>query len=378
MKRPLLALAALLISAPLVSAQTGGVRGKILDDKGNPVEAAAVMMEFQGGVTLKFENKTNKKGEFMQIGLRPGSWKFTYTKEGFQTFASPYRVALGDATVLPEVKLVSAKAAAAAAMGGGEELQKNFGEAVTKLQAGDFDGAIAAFDALILKNPSLAEAYYNKGFALYQKKDYAAAETTLKRALEVKSDYSDARVLLSNIYSAQGLKDKAVEVLNGDDPSTLFDRGYELLQQGKYEEANLILTKLNLDQMKESQEFVLLMTRVYALLASKKYEEANALMLDATKIKPFKIRPSDPKQLFNLGLALLNSGQNAEAAEAFARAEKADPSNPEVQYYLGTAALNAGKTDECVARLEKYLSMGPKSEQNKATAQGLIAALKKK
>ena len=36
------------------------------------------------------------------------------------------------------------------------------------------------------------------------------------------------------------------------------------------------------------------------------------------------------------------------------------------------------ETDECVARLEKYLSMDPKSEQNKATAQGLIAALKKK
>ena len=37
-----------------------------------------------------------------------------------------------------------------------------------------------------------------------------------------------------------------------------------------------------------------------------------------------------------------------------------------------TAALQAGKTDECVTRLEKYLAMGPKSEQNKATAQGLI------
>jgi len=306
MKRPLLALAALLVCAPLVSAQTGGVRGKIHDDKGNPVEAVAVMMEFQGGVTLKFENKTNKKGEFMQIGLRPGMWKFTYTKDGFQTFASPYRVALGDATVLPEVKLVSARAAAAAASGGSDELQKNFGEAVTKLQAGDFDGAIAAFDALILKNPSLSEAHYNKGFAQYQKKDYAAAETTLKRALEVKSDYSDARVLLSNIYSAQGLKDKAVEVMSADAGG------------------------------------------------------------------------SDPKQLFNLGLALLNSGKNAEAAEAFAKVEKADPNHVEVQYYLGTAALNAGRTDECVARLEKYLSLDPKSEQNKATAQGLIAALKKK
>ena len=61
-----------------------------------------------------------------------------------------------------------------------------------------------------------APRYSEDALQRYQKKDYAAAETTLKRALEVKSDYSDARVLLSNIYSAQGLKDKAVEVMSAD------------------------------------------------------------------------------------------------------------------------------------------------------------------
>lgn len=303
MKSPLTGLAVLLVLATTTFAQTGGVRGKVLDPGGEPIEGAAVKMEFQGGVNLAFENKTNKKGEFMQIGLRPGTWKFTYTKEGFQIFAAPFRIALGDATVLPDTRLVSAKAAAAAV---GDSIQKDFGDAVAKLQAGENDAAIAAFDALILKHPSLTEAHYNKAFAQFQKKDYGAAETTLKRALEVKPDYSDARVLLSNVYTAQGLKDKAVEVMSSG---------------------------------------------------------AGA---------------SDPKQLFNLGVTLLNSGKSDEAAAAFAKAEAADPTNSEVQYYLGTAALGAGKADECVARLEKYLAMGPKNDQNKATAEGLIAALKKK
>lgn len=304
MKRTLAAVAALLLTATLASAQTGGVRGKVQDDKGQPLADVAVKMEFQGGMTLAFESKTNKKGEYMQIGLRPGTWKFSYTKEGFQVFSSPARISLGEATVLPDVKLGSGKAAAAP---GADDLQKLFGEAVTKLQASDFDGAIAAFDALILKNPSLAEAHYNKGFAQYQKKDYANAEASLKRALEVRADYSDARVLLSNIYTTQGQKDKAIEIMSSG---------------------------------------------------------AGA--------------GTDPKQLFNLGLALLNSGKTAEATEAFLKVEAADPTNAEAQYYLGTAALNSGKTDECVARLEKYLTLGPKSDQNKATAEGLIAALKKK
>ncbi len=305
MKRAFSAIVALLMSVSMASAQTGGVRGKILDEKGTPIEGVAVKMEFQGGVTLTFDSKTNKKGEFMQIGLRPGMWKFTYAKENFQIFAAPFRIALGDATVLPDAKLFPAKGGGSGGPGG-EDLQKTFGEAVAKLQAGDFDGAIAAFDAMIAKNPSLAEAHYNKGFALYQKKDYANAEATLKKALEVRPEYSDARVLLSNVYSAQGLKDKAVEVMSSG-AST-----------------------------------------------------------------------NDPKQLFNLALALLNSGKNEEAAATFAKVEAIDPTNAEVQYYLGTADLQSGRTDDCIAHLEKYLAMGPKSEANKATALGLIAALKKK
>jgi tetratricopeptide (TPR) repeat protein len=315
MKRMLMALAALLISASMASAQTGGVRGKILDEAGKPLEGVAVKMEFQGGMTLSFDTKTNKKGEFMQIGLRPGSWKFTFTKENYQVFSAPMKINLGDATVLPDTKLQSGKAGTPV-----EDLKKTFGEAVAKIQAGDYDGAIAAFDAMIVKNPSLAEAHYNKGFAQFQKgqakrqqndkegeaKDYAEAEATLKRALEVKPDYSDARMLLSNIYTAQGLKDKALEVMSSGSTS------------------------------------------------------------------------NDPKQLFNLALALLNSGKTEEATEAFLKVEAADPANAEAQYYLATAALNGGKTDECVTRLEKYLSLNPKNDQNKATAQGLLAALKKK
>ena len=303
MNRPLNALAVLLISAALASAQTGGVRGKIVDEGGKPIDGVVVKIEFMGGMNLSFDSKTNKRGEFMQIGLRPGQWKFTYTKEGFQPFAAPMRISLGDATVLPDTKMLVVKAGSGAAV---NELQKIFSEAVAKLQANDFDGAIADFDAMIAKNPSLAEAHYNKGFAQYQKKDYAAAEATLKHALEVKADYADAKMLLSNIYTAQGMKDKAVEIMSSGAGS------------------------------------------------------------------------SDPKQLFNLGLALLNSGKNDEAAAAFAKVEAADPSNAEVQYYLGTLAVAGGRTEECITRLEKYLAMGPKSEQNKATALGLIGALKKK
>jgi cytochrome c-type biogenesis protein CcmH/NrfG len=75
---------------------------------------------------------------------------------------------------------------------------------------------------------------------------------------------------------------------------------------------------------------------------------------------------------------MLNQGKYPEAEEAFKKVEAADPKNIEVQYHLATIALNQGKTDECIARLEKYVAANPTNAQNLQTAQGLLAALKKK
>ena len=58
---------------PTPRAQASGTaRGKVLDDKGQPIAGRRDHLEFQGGVTRKYETKTNKKGEFTQVGLVPG------------------------------------------------------------------------------------------------------------------------------------------------------------------------------------------------------------------------------------------------------------------------------------------------------------------
>jgi cytochrome c-type biogenesis protein CcmH/NrfG len=74
----------------------------------------------------------------------------------------------------------------------------------------------------------------------------------------------------------------------------------------------------------------------------------------------------------------LNANKHDEAEAAFKKAEALDPANPEIQFHLATIAINKGQNQECVARLEKYLSMSPKNATNVATAQGLLQALKPK
>jgi tetratricopeptide (TPR) repeat protein len=87
---------------------------------------------------------------------------------------------------------------------------------------------------------------------------------------------------------------------------------------------------------------------------------------------------SNPKIQLEMAVQAFQAGRYDEAIELLKKAEAADPNNAEVQYFLGTVTLNQGKTAEAVAYLEKYLSMNPTNAQNKATAEGLVQALKPK
>ena len=78
-----LAAAAVCLSPGAASAQTGTARGKVVDDKGQGLEGAQITLEYQGPMTRKFETKTNKKGEFTQVGMQPGVYRVTANKEGY-------------------------------------------------------------------------------------------------------------------------------------------------------------------------------------------------------------------------------------------------------------------------------------------------------
>src|SRR5512134_507343 len=114
MKRALIAAGLVLGLGLLASparAQTGTARGKVLDTQGQPIADAKVLIEFQGGITRKFETKTNKKGEYMQVGMQPGPYRITASKDGYQPSYVDFRIALGDPTEIPPFKLLTAKEA---------------------------------------------------------------------------------------------------------------------------------------------------------------------------------------------------------------------------------------------------------------------------
>ena len=78
--RVFLSLVAVALAVPAF-AQNGMVKGTVRDEKGGTVEGAKVMITQNGGTGRKFETKTDRKGEFIQIGLPSGSYSVVAEKE---------------------------------------------------------------------------------------------------------------------------------------------------------------------------------------------------------------------------------------------------------------------------------------------------------
>ena len=74
------------------AAQSGQLKGEVTDAQNKAVEGAKILMEATD-TGRKFETKTNAKGEFVQIGLPPGNYNVTATKEKL-TQMFPVRVGL--------------------------------------------------------------------------------------------------------------------------------------------------------------------------------------------------------------------------------------------------------------------------------------------
>jgi tetratricopeptide (TPR) repeat protein len=295
------------------------MRGKVLDAQGKPVPDAVVLFEAQG-VNRKTETKTDRNGDFLQVGLGSGEYKVTASKEGVGSQTLPARVSQGQ-----NQPLNFTLAPAAAAAGGISTADK---EAAAKLQAlatqgldhmkaGRSDEAIAAFTEVVGMAPTCADCYYNLGIAYSNKKDYAQAEEALKKAVELKPDHADAYTQLASIYNAQ-----------------------------------------------------------------KKFDLASEASANAAKYAGGVAGAGggSAEATYNQGVILFNSGKFAEAKTQFEAAVKTDPNMAMAHYQLGMTALNMGDFPLAVSSLETYLKIDPngaKAAEVKASLPALQAMVKK-
>lgn len=234
----------LTLSATQADAQTGTARGRVTDDQGHALEGVKMEIEYKGGITRKLNAVTNKRGEYTQVGLHPGEYRFTASKDGYQGAYVEFRVNLGDATAIPEIKLSSIEAAKkAAAEAAGAGLTGPFKAALELLQAGKLAEAEAAFTDLAVKNPSVPQIQQNLAQVYLRKGDNAAAEAAFRKAIEADASYVEAYVGLSNLYLTTRQLDKAAEFTqkaaadHPDEGRIQLQLGVVLFNSNRYDEA---------------------------------------------------------------------------------------------------------------------------------------------
>src|SRR5687767_3638264 len=156
---------ALAIVAVPASAQTGQVKGKVVDAKGEPVDGAVITILNQQ-TNRSLETKTKKNGEYIQVGLAPGKYRLTASKNSLSdTVDVDIRLEMathdftlgagggrGGGASKEEVAKARAKADAAT---------KTFNEGVALSNDGKADEAIAKFQEVLVAIPNCVECYAN-------------------------------------------------------------------------------------------------------------------------------------------------------------------------------------------------------------------------
>ena len=308
------ALVAIALTLPAAAQSTGMVRGVVKDAAGKTVEGAKVIVEAEGN-NRRFETKSDKKGEFVQIGLAPGPYKVTAEKDKLVSAPTPVSVRISPGAPLTLVIGAGGGGGASPEVAAkNAELKKTFEEGVAASRAGNHDDAIAKFQRAAELNASCYDCYYNIAYSQTQKKDLEKAEAAYKKAIELKADYGEAYSGLANIYN----------------------------MQRKFDEA----------------------------------AAASAKAMELSGAGGGAASGGNPDALFNQGVILWNAGKIADAKKQFEATIAAKPDHAEAHYQLGMALVNEGNLAAAGAEFEKYVQLAPNGP-NAATAKGILATIKK-
>jgi tetratricopeptide (TPR) repeat protein len=316
-----------------VFAQTGGLTGKATGEDGQPLAKYNIKIERQD-IRGVYNVKTNKKGEYIHVGLPIGNYKVTLQDpSGRDVFFVTTRIGLGDPT---ELNFDMAKEKSFA-----EEERKKQLEANPELKRQQEQQEKEAKQYTGLKQ------VFDQGNVLMGEKKYDEAAAMFEQALPLAKDKNIPVVLakLGESYQKAHQYPKAVE-------------NYQKAIEARPDDATLHNNLGN----------------VYAEMG--KIPEAAAEFKKAAELDPTQAS----RYYFNYGAVMYNQGKMDEAAEALKKATEIDANYADAYFYLGQALVGkATMTPDgkivavpgTVEALQTYLKLEPNGK-NASAAQQLL------
>lgn len=320
-------------------AQTGGVEGKAIRQDGKPCVKCIILIQRQE-IKGNYKTKTNKKGEYVYIGLPIGNYKvILQSPTGQPLFYVMKHVGLGGPT---EVDFNLRKEMAREQEQRQEEMKKNPEMAKA-----------AAKQAKEEKQFKGLKQMFDQGNALYNKGQYKEAAAAFDKALPLAKGKNVPIVLarLADSYAKAKENPQAVAAYqkalaaNPNDAAMHNNLGSVYASMGKLQDAETQFQK--------------------------------AATLDPTNAARY---------YFNIGAIMYNAGKMDKALTAFKKVISLDPKNAEAYYLegqalMGKATMGAnGKVkapDGTIEAFKQYLKLDPNGP-NAAAAKAMIATLEGK
>lgn len=192
------------------AAQNGMVKGNVFDQNGEPVEGATIVM-VNPDSPRDAKTTTDKKGEFVQVGLRSGRYTMTASKDNVGAETVTASVLQGGRAVNVTFNLSPISSLSTGDQEKVIALQEIFTAATAASSAGDHDLAIAKYTEAIGVSPACKDCYVNIGFAHSDEKRWPEAVAAFNKAIELDANFSDAYSGLAAAYNAQKKYDLAQE-----------------------------------------------------------------------------------------------------------------------------------------------------------------------
>lgn len=293
----------LLISAQPSAAQGGRGKGRlqglVLDEEGNPIASAKVLLELMASESAERVEMTDKDGEWSMINLGSGNWKVTVSFEGY----------------IPTTTSVFVS-----------QLQRN-PRVVLRLKKPEISK-----DAVITDEASLA--YIEQATQLFNNKEYDQALVILEQFAEQNPKAYQVQLLIGDCYREKGELDKAVESYGKAIEGAKTDEkmGQQVLAKALAALGDAYLRKNDLEQ---------------AQLYFKQSVDAN---------------PEDETLAYNVGEIYFSNQKLDEAAEYFAKATEIKPEWAPPYYKLGLVNLNKADYEKAKEYFQKFLTLEPEGE----------------
>ena len=245
---------------------------------------------------------------------------------------------------------------------------------VDYLDQGQFDEAIAEFQAAIQLDPDEAKAHYNLGLAYQKQEKLDEAAAAYQEALQLDPDLADVHNNLGLIYNKQGKPDQAMAEyqeairINPDDDTAHYNLALYYYHQGQLDQAIVEYdetVRLNPDNADAHYN----LGRAY-------YEQGKLDEAIVAWKESIQIEPDDSMAHNNLGRAYFEQGRLDEAETEFQDAIGLDVENPLPRFNLGLIYRDQGLAEEAVAEFEAYLELLAPDDPNRTKVEQEIEKLR--